>query len=89
MLTSEDIGTIINKALKDADRGLCKLNLVLEADAFNYLVSIADGDARVALNNLEVAGSLIKMALLLRNIYRRNSKGRSFTSPAGGAMKKS
>ena len=58
MLTSEDIGTIINKALKDADRGLGKLNLVLEADAFNYLVSIADGDARVALNNLEVAGSL-------------------------------
>ena len=29
------------------------------------------------------------MALLLRNIYRRNSRGRSFTSPAGGAMKKS
>ena len=58
MLTSEDIGTIINKALKDLDRGLGKLNLVLEADAFDYLVSIADGDARVALNNLEVAGSL-------------------------------
>jgi len=32
--------------------------LVLETDAFDYLVSIADGDARVALNNLEVAGSL-------------------------------
>ncbi len=58
MLTPEDIGTILNKALKDADRGLGKLNLVLEAEAFDYLVSIADGDARVALNNLEVAGSL-------------------------------
>jgi putative ATPase len=58
MLTAEDIGTIINNALKDPDRGLGKLNLLLETDAFDYLVSIADGDARVALNNLEVAGSL-------------------------------
>ncbi len=58
MLTAEDIGTIINNALKDPDRGLGKLNLLLEAGAFDYLVSIADGDARVALNNLEVAGSL-------------------------------
>ncbi len=58
MLTAEDIGTIINNALKNPDRGLGKLNLVLAADAFDYLVSMADGDARVALNNLEVAGSL-------------------------------
>ena len=58
MLTAEDIGTITNNALKDPDRGLGKLNLVLTADAFDYLVDIADGDARVALNNLEVAGSL-------------------------------
>ncbi len=58
MLTAEDIGTITNNALKDPDRGLGKLNLVLTADAFDYLVGIADGDARVALNNLEVAGAL-------------------------------
>ena len=57
-LTAEDIGTITNNALKDPDRGLGKLNLVLTADAFDYLVGIADGDARVALNNLEVAGAL-------------------------------
>jgi putative ATPase len=58
MLTAEDIGKITNNALKDPDRGLGKLNLVLTADAFEYLVDIADGDARVALNNLEVAGAL-------------------------------
>ena len=60
MLTAEDIGTITNNALKDPDRGLGKLNLVLTADAFDYLVGIADGDARVALNNLEVAGALVE-----------------------------
>ncbi len=58
MLSADDIGTITNNALKDPDRGLGKLNLVLKADAFEYLVDIADGDARVALNNLEVAGAL-------------------------------
>ena len=58
MLTAEDIGTIIKNALTDINRGLGKLNLVLEPDAFNYLVDIADGDGRVALNNLEVAASL-------------------------------
>ena len=58
MLSAEDIGVIINRALKDPEKGLGQLNLELEADAFTYLVDLADGDARVALNNLEVAGSL-------------------------------
>ena len=58
MLTAEDIGTIIKNALKDPQRGLGKMNLELDADAFVYLVKIADGDGRVALNNLEVAASL-------------------------------
>ncbi len=58
LLTTNDIDTIIKNALKDPDRGLGRLNLVLEADVLAYLVGIADGDARVALNNLEVAASL-------------------------------
>jgi putative ATPase len=60
MLTAEDIGTIIKNALTNPNRGLGKMKLVLEADAFDYLVTIADGDARVALNNLEVAASLVE-----------------------------
>jgi putative ATPase len=58
MLTADDISTIIKNALKDPDRGLGKISLMLEADTLDYLVHIADGDARVALNNLEVAASL-------------------------------
>jgi putative ATPase len=58
LLTAEDIGTIIRNVLKDPQRGLGKMNLELDADAFDYLVRIADGDGRVALNNLEVAASL-------------------------------
>jgi len=58
MLTAVDIAAIINSALKDPDRGIGNLNLVLESDALSYLIAIADGDARVALNSLEIASSL-------------------------------
>jgi len=59
MLTSDDIAAIISSALKDPDRGIGDLNLALEPDALSYLIGIADGDARVALNSLEIAGSLV------------------------------
>jgi putative ATPase len=59
ILTSDDIAAIISSALKDPDRGIGDLNLVLEPDALSYLIGIADGDARVALNSLEIASSLV------------------------------
>jgi putative ATPase len=59
MLTADDIAAVINAALKDRERGLGNLNLALQADAMDYLIGIADGDARSALNSLEVAGSLV------------------------------
>jgi putative ATPase len=59
ILTSDDIAAIISSALKDSDRGIGDLNLVLEPDALSYLIGIADGDARVALNSLEIASSLV------------------------------
>ncbi|MEE9495807.1 MAG: replication-associated recombination protein A, partial [Desulfobacterales bacterium] len=58
-LTEEDISAIIDMALSDEQRGLGGLNIELAADARDYIVRIADGDARVALNSLEVAGSLV------------------------------
>ncbi len=59
MLAADDIAVIINSALRDPDRGIGNLNLVLEPDALSYLIGIADGDARVALNSLEIASSLV------------------------------
>ena len=57
--SQDDIHTIINRALKDKERGLGNLNLVLSKDALAYLIQIADGDARTALNNLEITASLL------------------------------
>jgi putative ATPase len=54
-LTDSQITTIVERALKDEERGLGKLNIELEKDALPYLANMANGDARVALNALEMA----------------------------------
>ena len=59
MLTAADLTTIVDKALADSERGLGNMSIELEADALAYLIRAADGDARAALNNLEVVSSLI------------------------------
>ncbi|KPJ76719.1 MAG: AAA family ATPase [Deltaproteobacteria bacterium SG8_13] len=56
-LEDDDIRSIITGAVADADRGLGLVPVTLEPDAEDYLVRIVDGDARVALNNLEVAAA--------------------------------
>jgi putative ATPase len=61
-LTEEDLAAIIAQGLMDAERGLGKLGLRLEEEAQGLLVRVADGDARVALNGLEAAASLVRPA---------------------------
>jgi putative ATPase len=52
-LTDDNIQKILNRAINDLSHGLGKLNLDVAHDAMAYLAAISDGDARVALNNLE------------------------------------
>ena len=54
-LEEADLQVLIERALEDGERGLGGRAIELEADAIQYLVSIAGGDARVALNTLELA----------------------------------
>ena len=58
-LSSDDIAVIIKNALKDKERGLGNLNLIIEKDALSHLIRIADGDARVALNDFETVAYLV------------------------------
>ena len=58
MLTAEDIAAIVDHAIKDCERGLGDLRLAFEEDALSHLIRIADGDARMALNSLEVVAAL-------------------------------
>ncbi|MBU0986599.1 MAG: replication-associated recombination protein A [Proteobacteria bacterium] len=58
-LGPDDLAAVIAAALKDTERGLGKLGLDLAQDALNHLIRIADGDARMALNSLEIVANLL------------------------------
>jgi putative ATPase len=57
-LQADDIAALLQRALEDSERGLGKLNLQISADILQQLAQAADGDARRALNLLEIAGDL-------------------------------
>lgn len=54
-LSGEQMEKIMRQALADDERGLGTWNIVIDQDAVEHLVNIANGDARVALNALELA----------------------------------
>jgi putative ATPase len=57
-LARHDLGLIIDRALRDRDRGLGSRELEMETAAREHLINMADGDARNALNSLEIAASI-------------------------------
>ncbi|MCA1765262.1 MAG: replication-associated recombination protein A [Desulfobulbaceae bacterium] len=57
-LSKGDLTEIINRAIKDPENGLGKHRVHIEPEALDHLAEAADGDARRALNNLEVAFSI-------------------------------
>ncbi len=57
-LSSENIRTILERALRDRDNGLGGSNCKFTEEAMVYLADIADGDVRTALNGLETAAAL-------------------------------
>ena len=54
-LGSEDLEAILEMALRDEDRGFGKMHILLEEEAKKHLAQVASGDARAALNALELA----------------------------------
>ncbi|HOL16692.1 MAG TPA: replication-associated recombination protein A [Bacillota bacterium] len=54
-LQSESILVLLERALKDPKRGLGSLPIEVEPEALQYLAGRANGDARAALNALEMA----------------------------------
>ena len=54
-LTEAELLDLLRRALKDSDRGLGHLKVKALDEALHHLAKIADGDARKALNSLEIA----------------------------------
>ncbi|MFQ5701593.1 MAG: replication-associated recombination protein A [Acidobacteriota bacterium] len=57
LLTQEDILAILSRALSDEQRGLGGLGLTIAPDCLEQIARRAQGDARFALNTLEVASA--------------------------------
>ena len=70
-LTSEDILSILKRALRDKERGLGNLRIEIEGEILEYLANFSDGDARVALNALEFA---VKSQKSLKNGFIKLDK---------------
>ena len=54
-LDDEPVAVLLRRALDDDDRGLGRAGLTIADDALGHLITIAGGDARMALTGLEAA----------------------------------
>ena len=57
-LTNDDVAALLRRALADSERGLGALHVTATDEAIAYLGEYANGDARTALNALEMAASI-------------------------------
>ncbi|OQX25044.1 MAG: AAA family ATPase [Desulfobacteraceae bacterium IS3] len=76
-LDSEDIAAISEYALKDRERGLGSMELSIEPQALAHLIRLADGDARMALNNLDIAADMAQSGIIrledIENALQKNA----------------
>ncbi len=56
-MTDDDMRLILERAMQDETKGLGKSNTLLDDDALLLLIKVANGDARTALDTLELAAS--------------------------------
>jgi putative ATPase len=72
-LTEKEIEGILKRSLEDKERGLGKYPTVLDAGVFQGICLVANGDARVGLNTLEMAVMTTPPdAKGIRHIHKKN-----------------
>jgi putative ATPase len=57
VLSDEEVVTIVQRALLDEEQGMGSLHVEMTDEAIKHLVAITNGDARAALNALELAAT--------------------------------
>ncbi|PIJ51308.1 recombination factor protein RarA [Erwinia sp. OLTSP20] len=60
-LSTEDIERVLSQAMEDSERGYGKENLVLPAETRNMIARLVNGDARRALNTLEMMADMAEV----------------------------
>lgn len=72
-LTEQDIVQVLKRALTDSDKGLGKRNISVDDETLSLLGQVADGDARRALNLLEIASDLTENNVIDKEIIKNVS----------------
>lgn len=75
-LEIEDIKTIIRRALADEKRGLGESGVELTSEAEDYIAQISDGDARQALNLLELSFEICEHTQINKAIVKEAAQKR-------------
>ncbi|MET0049495.1 MAG: replication-associated recombination protein A [Candidatus Thiodiazotropha sp.] len=74
-LSPDEVETIISQALSDPQRGLGARNLSIDEQAKTLLAEAADGDARRALNLLEIAADLSEEGQIKQSVIEEVASG--------------
>lgn len=83
-LDREAIRILLERAVNDIERGLGKLGLQLDDDQFELLAEAADGDARRALNLLEIASDLTEDGRIPQTVLEEVVSGQVQRFDKGG-----
>src|SRR3989339_1079663 len=67
-LETNDIVNIITNALKDEERGFGKIKVEIKKEIIEMLAELSGGDARVALNGLELAVKSVKSVKSIKSV---------------------
>ncbi|HEX6985168.1 MAG TPA: replication-associated recombination protein A [Planctomycetaceae bacterium] len=76
-LEKAEVAALLRRALADEERGLGGLNVAVTDDALDFLAEVSDGDARRALNGLEVAarsvepGGTVDLAVAQESVQKK------------------
>jgi putative ATPase len=83
-LSEEDVAAILRRALTDPERGLGGSGVDADPDALAAVARLGDGDARSALNILEVAASLAGGGPLTPEVAREAAQRKALLYDKGG-----
>ncbi|MBN1271184.1 MAG: replication-associated recombination protein A [Candidatus Aminicenantes bacterium] len=83
-LSHEVLARIINEALNDQKNGLGQLRLKLDKKALEIMIDYANGDARRALNTLEIASHLASQGKILPDTVKEALQQRVLLYDKGG-----
>ena len=82
-LTPDDIKELLKRALADKERGLGDKKAKVDAEALDFLAIASDGDARKALNSLEVAVLTTPAGRITKGIAEESIQKKAVVYDAG------